>query len=623
MTTPRTMTLPTQTFAAAVERSTLDEAGRSVEVVWSTGRPIRFWDWELGEYELTLGLDPENVDLEFASSGAPLLDAHRNGGVSSVLGVVSKIWVTGSEGRARIRFSEEPEGETAWRKVAEGVVRFVSVGTRLRKLEDRTEEGDPIPRYFAVLHEPLEISLAPIPKDPGAKIAAAETGERLPVSLVSKGDCMKPEASPKSTPAPKPPDAVVMAERERVGTIVELVEKARLEPSYARALIENGTTIDQARTQILDRLAAQGDEIVRRPTVTVGVNESDRRVELGDLMAEGIAARFGQKASQGAQEFVGWPLYRFAEEMLRASGARLTGFGRDRIVEQALHTTSDFPNLLGNVANRMLRAGYEASIGGAQSLARESSAADFRAKTLVQFGEAPELLKVLESGEFKRGTVAEAAESYRIDTYGRVFGVTRQALVNDDLDAFARMVQEFGRAARRFERQFIVDLIAANPNMADGNAVFSAAHGNQAASGGALGVDTLGAARKAMRLQRGVDGTSLIEMTPTHLLVPAALETAAEQILASIAATTVDDANPFANRLQLVVDPRLDAASATAWYVVDADAEGIEYSYLEGSKGVQTFVREGFDVDGIEIKARLDFGAGWIDWRSWYRNAGA
>ena len=52
--------------------------------------------------------------------------------------------------------------------------------------------------------------------------------------------------------------------------------------------------------------------------------------------------------------------------------------------------------------------------------------------------EAPQLLKVSEGGEFKRGTIAESKESYRIETYGRVVAITRQVLINDDLDAFTR-----------------------------------------------------------------------------------------------------------------------------------------------------------------------------------------
>ena len=74
--------------------------------------------------------------------------------------------------------------------------------------------------------------------------------------------------------------------------------------------------------------------------------------------------------------------------------------------------------------------------------------------------------------------------------------------------------------------------------------------------------------------------------------------------------------------LRLIVEPRL--ASAYAWYVVanPASADGLEYAYLAGATGPQVESQAGFKIDGVEIKVRLDFGAGFVDWRSWYRNAG-
>ena len=71
--------------------------------------------------------------------------------------------------------------------------------------------------------------------------------------------------------------------------------------------------------------------------------------------------------------------------------------------------------------------------------------------------------------------------------------------------------------------------------------------------------------------------------------------------------------------------PRLDAASATAWYLAASpnQIDTIEYAYLEGQQGAYIETRNGFDVDGVEIKCRLDFGAKAIDWRGLYKNPGA
>ena len=172
-----------------------------------------------------------------------------------------------------------------------------------------------------------------------------------------------------------------------------------------------------------------------------------------------------------------------------------------------------------------------------------------------------------------------------------------------------------------FEATQLAAMIEANPLMSDGVAVFAAGHGNLAATGAALSETTLAAARLAMRKQTGLSG-DLIDVTSRYVLVPPALETTAEKVLSAVQATKTDDTNPF-SAPSLVVEPRL--TSATAWYVAADPAviDGLEYAYLEGAPGPQIETKVGFEVDGVQMKVRLDFGCGWLDHRGWYKNAGA
>jgi hypothetical protein len=66
-----------------------------------------------------------------------------------------------------------------------------------------------------------------------------------------------------------------------------------------------------------------------------------------------------------------------------------------------------------------------------------------------------------------------------------------------------------------------------------------------------------------------------------------------------------------------VVEPRLDNSTGTAtnWFLFTDPAliDTLEYCYLEGQQGVYIETRQGFEVDGVEIKARMDFGAAAID----------
>ena len=331
--------------------------------------------------------------------------------------------------------------------------------------------------------------------------------------------------------------------------------------------------------------------------------------------------------NEPAREWRGLSLIEMARGWLEAEGVRVRGLSRDEVATRALHSTSDFPAILAGVTNKTLRNAYETAPRTYPAIARRTTVADFKLVHRLQLGEAPQLEKVNQSGEFKRGTIGEAQETYRIETFGKVIGITRQVLINDDLDAFTRVPALFGTSAATLESDVVWGIFTANPAMADGNALFHASHKNLAGTGAALDVAGLAKARTAMAQQRGLDGKTLLNVRPTYLVVPSALELAAEQLLAqNIVPAKATDVVPASIRsLAVIAEPRLDPASgAVPWFLVASPAaiDTIEYAYLEGQEGVALETRMGFDVDGVEVRARLDFGAKAIDWRGLYKNPG-
>ena len=301
------------------------------------------------------------------------------------------------------------------------------------------------------------------------------------------------------------------------------------------------------------------------------------------------------------------------------------------VSQRALHSTSDFPILLSNTANKSLVAAYNAAPQTFRPLVRTVSVPDFKTVSRVSLAGKPNLEVVNEGGEFKRGSLDEAQETYSIKTYGKVLAVTRQTIVNDDLDGLGRIPSLFGRAAADLESDLVWGLITANGTMGDGRALFQAAnHANLASSGGALSIATVGAARKSIRLQKDLSGNR-INIQPESLIVPAALEVTAQQFLApgnQYQANAVSGAtgpNIFGGAFNLIVEPRLDDNSATAWYMASSPSQldMIELAYLQGRSGPFTEQRVGFDVDGLELKVRLDVGAAVLDYRGLYKNAGA
>ena len=122
-----------------------------------------------------------------------------------------------------------------------------------------------------------------------------------------------------------------------------------------------------------------------------------------------------------------------------------------------------------------------------------------------------------------------------------------------------------------------------------------------------------------------------MNLIPRFIAVPTALEMYMLQrvypinIASAASATAV--VPEWVRSLVPMVEPRLDAATggATAWYLIadPAQIDTVEYCYLEGQQGVYIETKQGFEMDGVEIKARMDFGAAAIDYRGLQKNAGA
>jgi len=316
-----------------------------------------------------------------------------------------------------------------------------------------------------------------------------------------------------------------------------------------------------------------------------------------------------------------------AENILSMNGKPASGFSRADIIKAAL-TTSDFPELLANTAGKSMQLGYNNEPTTHQVWTGEKEVNDFKEKSFVALSEAPGLLEVADGGEYKHGSFGEAAEKFSIKTFGRMLTITRQMLINDDLNAFTTMPAAFGSSARRTEADLVYAKLTGTPVMSDSKALFDASHGNLSAIGTALSVDSLGAARAAMRRQKGIKGESHLDPQPRFLIVPVVLESKAEALLNSLVlfgASNNTDNLAWIRNLTLVADPRLDDVSETAWYLAASPAQldTIVRAYLAGQARPYYEEQIKFENDSIGVKSRLDFACGVINFRGLYKNAGA
>jgi hypothetical protein len=619
------------TLRAAFEPATFDESARTVELVWSTGAAVLRRGYD-GPYLEELSMAPDAVRLGRLNAGAPLLNSHNASDLSQVLGVVERAWIDGNEGRALVRFSGRAEVEPYFQDVKSGVLRNISVGYLVHNYEKRTGEDGAPPTYRATDWEPHELSLVPIPADAAASVRAEPVKEHNPMDEQIREEVLEAAAAPAeepvteaaADPAPEPqpepqPEARAIAlERQRAADIITAVSRAKLPDTLANELIRSGASIDEARAKILDTLADQEPPTVTQISVTRDAGQTLREGALNALEARAGLSQLDDKG----RRFWGLSLMEMAREFVEAGGTDTRGMSRMELAGRALHSTSDFPTLLATLSNKSLAAGYAQAPQTFRPLVREANFSDFREKNVVSLDGRVTFEKVNEGGEFKRqAPFAEGLESYRIYTYGKVIAVTRQVLINDDLDGLSRIPQLIGRAAADFESEQVWALLTSNPTMGDGVALFHANHKNLGT--GVIGVTGISAARKALRTQVDLAGNR-VNLQPRYLVVPAELETTAQTFLSPIQPAATGDVNIFTGSMSLIVEPRLDASS-TAIYYVTADPsqiDMIELGYLDGQRGPVIETRNGFDVDGVEIKARLDFGCKVLNHRGFYRSTG-
>ena len=606
-------------------------AQATVDLVWTTGATVRRTDWWTGrKYDESLVVSEEAVDLSRLNAGAPLLDSHDAGSTSAVIGVVERAWIEKGNGFATVRFSERAEVAPIVADVKAGILRNISVGYAVRKYEVTENESSGVDVRRAVDWTPMEISVVAVPADAGAGFRAESTRFPCEMILTPKADPAslqerKMDENKPAAPADKPHDLdairaeAALAERQRVSEITTLCQRHGI-ADFADKLVSGGVTVEAARSEILEKLAVRDAGRVK-PHIETLVDETETRRAAVENAILHRARPGAVKLDEAARQYRGLSLLEIGRELCEKEGVSTRGLDKMELARRSL-ATSDFPAILANVANKTLRAGYEIAPQTFKPFCRQTSAPDFKQIQRTQIGDAPALKKVNESGEFTVGAIGEGKESYQLATYGRIIAITRQTLINDDLGAFADLPAKFGRAAAMLESDIVWGIITGNPAMGDGNALFHASHGNIGA--GAISVAGFDAMRVAMRKQKSLDGQP-INLMPEFLLVPAAKETLAQQYTsADFVSAKSADINPFKSALTVIVEPRLDAASSDMWYAAASPGaiDTIEYCYLDGNEGVYIETRNGFEVDGMEIKARLDFAAKAIDYRGFYRSTG-
>jgi hypothetical protein len=435
--------------------------------------------------------------------------------------------------------------------------------------------------------------------------------------------------APAPTQSPEAIRAAAASEMKRIAAVQKVCGTKHAEIA-AKAVEENWS---QERTELevlrADRPAA--------PAAHVHDNRVDQKVIMatagfaGRLPEKTLLASFGEQAVEAAGKLRGIGIQELFRLCARAEGRELppcVGKGTEFIL--AAFSTLSLPGILSNVANKVLLDGYNYQEAAWRAICRIGSLRDFKPHVRYRLTDDMKFQKVGPDGELKHGSLGEQSFSNQGDTYGILFSLTRQLIINDDLSAFLDVPRRLGMGAADAIIEAIWPLLLSNPSS------FFAAGNNNYLTGvdTALSVDSLTTAYTAFLNQTKPNGRPL-GLEPRILLVPSALRvqadllTSSRQLIASIAttgskSTLVPQDNPMAGKFSVVSSAYLGNASFTgysskAWYLL-ADPNvlpGIEVAFLNGVEQptVEQAV-EDFDTLGIKFRGYIDFGVAMQDPRA-------
>lgn len=556
-----------------------------------------------------------------AKRGLPLLFDHDQ---RDAIGAINSITLDKDRKlRGVLKFSRSARGEEMLQNVLDGILKDISIGYRINKTEtdERTET------VRATNWTPYEGSLVTVPADDSVGINRSHQGDHPMDTDGNIGDGG-------GTPTP---DLYSIQELDIRRGFEPFMTRAGVAELQARVLRESLSTTD-AMAELLAHIGGAGaPEPGPVADVVPGEDASDkfaRAAEDAIMIRAGLAT--DEEVTAGHDNpYRGHTLAELARSHLALhqvdtagkSPQDVIGICMARAIDPGTANldTTDFTEILENVMNKGLFRGFDEAVRTWDQWCSTNSVSDFKAYTRPGLSQFTSLALVAENGAIADGIMVDKKEGGALATFARKLSLTREAMVNDDLAAFAGNAQKMGEAAQRTIDEQVYTLLESNPVMTeDATALFdNLGHGNNPVAGAPPTEALITDAKVAMAAQ--VDQNSiLLDLRPRIMLVPIALEETAIK-LATAEFSPDGAANPFEpnsvrNTFVPVASGRL--TSAVAWFMLGTRGQTCEVNFLNGQRNPSLERDEGWSTLAMHWRVWIDFDPLFVDWRAAFKNNG-
>ena len=475
------------------------------------------------------------------------------------------------------------------------------------------------------LAEPL-VAMASI------KSRKLEDFENMPKAM--KDMLFKPQGNAGSNPAPQATQTEQSAPVNQTQTVtVDNTAQVQAELNKRNADIKAvfapfGSTHDSLLVECLGDLSITAEQAKDKLLAKLGAGTTPSATAMpyagngnivGDSVKQSLLARAGidkDKADAKDNAYNAMTLRELARASLVDRGISVAGQNAMGMVGLAFtHSSSDFGQILIDVAHKSLLKGWETAAENFDQFTSRGTLTDFRAAKRVGLGDFGYLPQVGEGEEYTYGTIGDEGASVALATYGQLFSITRQAIINDDMHLLTKIPEKMGQAARATIAKLVFALLTGNAKAQDGKALFDASHKNTITNA----VLDLANIDKGIQLMNGFVNArgEPLAIEPEFMLLPTSMYTRGLQLIKSASVEGADANSGIINPLRDIVTPvksaRLQAADEKSWYLINKEA--IEVSYLDGIDTPYIEQQQGFTVDGVSTKVRIDAGVNVIDYR--------